>query len=52
MPSANISSSVSPVCAQDVFDEFKKKIKFIVDGGQSKIGIESTVIDLTNNQKY
>ena len=29
MPSANISSSVSPVCAKDVFDEFKKKIKFI-----------------------
>ena len=51
MPSANISSSVSPVCAKDVFDEFKNKIKFIVDGGQSKIGIESTVIDLTNSPK-
>ena len=49
MPSANISSGVSPVCAQDVFDEFKKEIKCIVDGGQSKIGIESTVIDLTNS---
>ena len=36
---------------KDVFDEFKKKIKFIVDGGQSKIGIESTVIDLTNTPK-
>ena len=51
MPSANISTSVSPVCAQDVFDEFKKKIKFIVDGGQSRIGIESTVIDLTGAPK-
>jgi len=51
MPSANKSSSVSPVCAQDVFDEFKKKITFIVDGGQSKIGIESTVIDLTSTPK-
>jgi L-threonylcarbamoyladenylate synthase len=51
MPSANISSGVSPVSAQDVFDDFKKKIKFIVDGGQSKIGIESTVIDLTNKPK-
>ena len=51
MPSANISSSVSPVSAQDVFDEFKKKIKFIIDGGQSQIGIESTVIDLTNIPK-
>ena len=48
MPSANISSNVSPVCAQDVNEEFKKKIQLIIDGGQSKIGIESTVIDLTN----
>ena len=47
MPSANISSSISPVNAEDVADEFKKNIKFILDGGQSKIGIESTVIDLT-----
>ena len=51
MPSANISSSVSPICAEDVFDEFKKKITLIVDGGRSKIGIESTVIDLTNKPK-
>jgi L-threonylcarbamoyladenylate synthase len=48
MPSANISSNVSPVCAQDVHEEFKKKIHLIVDGGWSKIGIESTVVDLTN----
>ena len=51
MPSANLSSKVSSVCAQDVHGEFKKKIKLIVDGGQSKIGIESTVIDLTNKPK-
>ena len=51
MPSANRSSNVSPICAKDVFDEFKKKIKFIINGGQSKIGIESTVIDLTNKPK-
>ena len=47
-PSANISSKLSPVCAQDVFDEFKNKIKFILDGGRCKIGLESTIIDLTN----
>jgi L-threonylcarbamoyladenylate synthase len=51
MPSANISSNVSPVSAQDVQEEFKKKIKIIIDGGQSTIGIESTVIDLTKNPK-
>ena len=47
MPSANMSSSISPVSAEDVADEFKKKIKFIINGGKSKIGIESTVINLT-----
>ena len=48
MPSANKSSSVSPIRAEDVSDEFQKKIKLIINGGKSKIGIESTVIDLTN----
>ena len=48
MPSANISSGVSPVCALDVYEEFKKKIHLIIDGGRSEIGIESTVVDLTN----
>ena len=48
MPSANKSSNVSPVDAFDVVDEFKKKVKLVIDGGKSRIGIESTVIDLTN----
>ena len=47
MPSANKSSKVSPVSAKDVFEEFEKKINLIVDGGKSKVGIESAVIDLT-----
>ena len=47
-PSANISSKLSPTSAKDVVDEFGKKIKFILDGGQSKIGLESTIVDLTN----
>ena len=45
-PSANISSKLSPVTASDVKDEFKKKIKYIVNGGKSKIGLESTIINL------
>ena len=51
MPSANLSSGLSPVNAKDVFDEFKKSLKIIIDGGKSKIGIESTVVDLTENPK-
>ena len=51
MPSANKSNNVSPVNSNDVFDEFQKKIKLILDGGKCKIGIESTVIDLTGFPK-
>ena len=47
-PSANIFSKLSPVTASDVKDEFGKKVKLILDGGKSKIGIESTIIDLTD----
>ena len=46
-PSANISSKLSATSAQDVLDEFKNKIKLILNGGKCKIGIESTIIDLT-----
>ncbi len=51
MPSANLSSNLSPVYARDVFEDFKKKLSIIIDGGKSKIGIESTVIDLTSKPK-
>ena len=51
MPSANKSTNVSPVTAEDVYSEFKRKIKLIIDGGRSKIGIESTVIDLSCESK-
>ena len=47
-PSANISSKLSPTSAYDVVDEFGNKVKFILDGGKCKFGLESTVIDLTN----
>ena len=46
-PSANISSKLSPTCANDVVDEFGNKVKLILDGGQCKIGLESTIVDLT-----
>jgi L-threonylcarbamoyladenylate synthase len=46
-PSANIASKLSPTSAKDVVEEFGKKIKFILDGGNCNIGLESTIIDLT-----
>ena len=46
-PSANISSKLSPTSAYDVADEFYDKVKLILNGGSCKIGLESTIIDLT-----
>lgn len=50
-PSANISNNVSPTSAHDVYEEFKNKIKFILDGKKSKVGIESSVINLIGKPK-
>lgn len=46
-PSANLSSRVSPTNAGHVRKQLGGKIPLIVDGGQSQVGIESTVLDLT-----
>ena len=50
-PSANISTKISPVSREDVKEEFENKIKYILDGGKSKIGLESTIITLINKPK-
>tara|TARA_Y100000389_G_C17421000_1_gene496721 strand:- start:65 stop:997 length:933 start_codon:yes stop_codon:yes gene_type:complete len=47
-PSANITTRLSSVQASDVKDEFGSKIKYILDGGRCNIGLESTIINLTN----
>ncbi len=46
-PSANISGKPSPTSAEHVIDDFYGKIECIIDGGETKIGVESTVLDLT-----
>jgi len=50
-PSANLSTKVSAVSSSDVKDDFGKKIKFILEGGKSSIGLESTIIDLRHKPK-
>jgi|TARA_B110000444_G_scaffold234396_1_gene244661 L-threonylcarbamoyladenylate synthase len=47
IPSANKSTGVSPVQASHVAEEFGRTIKMILNGGNCKIGIESTVVDLS-----
>jgi L-threonylcarbamoyladenylate synthase len=46
-PSANLSSQISPTNAEHVRKQLGGKIPLIVDGGQSQVGIESTVLDLS-----
>jgi L-threonylcarbamoyladenylate synthase len=46
-PSANLSNAVSPTNSDHVRKQLGEKIPLIVDGGQSQVGIESTVLDLT-----
>ncbi|MFL2851999.1 MAG: L-threonylcarbamoyladenylate synthase [Candidatus Pelagibacter sp.] len=50
-PSANLSSKVSAVSSADVRDDFGKKIKFVLEGGKSSIGLESTIIDVRKKPK-
>jgi len=51
IPSANKSSHISPVSAEDVAQEFRRSIKIILNGGLCRIGLESTVLDLTSKPK-
>ena len=50
-PSANLSSKVSAVNSAHVKEDFGEKIKYILEGGKSSIGLESTIIDLRNEPK-
>ena len=45
-PSANIFKNISPVNAKDVKENFGKKLRYVLDGGRSKIGLESTIVDI------
>lgn len=45
-PSANPANQVSPTNAEHVRKQLGEKIPLIIDGGQSQVGIESTVLDL------
>ena len=48
-PSANISGKPSGTNVLDIKDEFDSRVNVIVDGGDSDIGIESTVVKVIDN---
>jgi len=45
-PSANLFGRTSPTAAQHVADDLGGKIEIIIDGGRTKVGVESTVLDV------
>ena len=49
-PSANPFGYVSPPSAQHVNQQLGDRIPYILDGGDCEVGIESTIINLVNNE--
>ncbi|MDD6332071.1 MAG: L-threonylcarbamoyladenylate synthase [Clostridium sp.] len=47
-PSANVSGRPSPTMAAHVKEDLDGKIDMIIDGGDCRYGIESTIIDMTS----
>lgn len=46
-PSANLSGKPSPTTAEHVMEDLNTRISAVLDGGPTRIGLESTVLDLT-----
>lgn len=46
-PSANISGAPAPKDAREVLKGLDGRIDILLDGGRAKVGVESTVVDLT-----
>ena len=49
-PSANLSGKPSTTTAQHVYHDHNGKIPLIVDGGACRVGLESTIVDLTDDR--
>ena len=47
-PSANTSGRPSPTIAEHVREDLDGKIDMILDGGEVRIGLESTIVDFTD----
>jgi len=49
-PSANISGKPSGTNIRDIIEELKDRVDYIINGGDSEIGLESTVVRVVNNE--
>lgn len=50
-PSANISGRPSPTTIIDAYEDMNSKVRIILDEGPSKLGLESTIVDLTGSPR-
>ena len=48
-PSANLSGKPSGTRVCDIFNEFNNKVSYIIDGGETKVGVESTVVKVIDD---
>lgn len=46
-PSANLSGRPSPTTAKHVYEDMNGRIEMILDGGDCRVGVESTVLDVS-----
>ena len=50
-PSANLSGKPSPTLAEHVISDLSGRVDMIIDGGESDIGLESTIIKLDHDHE-
>lgn len=48
-PSANLFSRPSPTCARHVIDDLADRVDIVLDGGNTSIGLESTIVSLVED---
>ena len=48
-PSANISGKPSGTRLKDIRDELESKVSVMIDGGETEVGLESTIVKVENN---
>jgi L-threonylcarbamoyladenylate synthase len=51
-PSANQSNGISPTRAEHVLADLAGRIELVLDGGPAEVGLESTVLDLSEGPPY
>ena len=51
-PSANVFGQLSPTDAQHVIKQLGNKIDAVIDGGKCKVGVESTILEITESKMF